>query len=344
VSQSGFCWLGSLRSLGVALTALTAVPDVSPVGLRVFAAAIASSHGYARALEQIVRPALDTHPGDGEVHRWSSALALRVIFGGQSTEAAISALVPDYRMHPAERHRRVWPPALLALRHFLNHGRYDSAVLLVAHLMSTEFRARLHEVSQSVATDPDDMLLSRIGAEPGAWKPWDGTGPRPRLDYAGLENIVAEYVGTTAPSVVWPAFFDPDVLAGVLFGITGHGVSACTRLLAPRRATRWQNAHTALRAAVNRRQPAPAAFGGWLQQQVADERLLGLLHNLEETPEPNVETGTPVDLLLQGQSSWALDMNRAGRGAECRVLRRLFGRPDLLQAHEPYWIGPCQRF
>jgi hypothetical protein len=74
----------------------------------------------------------------------------------------------------------------------------------------------------------------------------------------------------------------------------------------------------------------------WVRRHIDHPDVERQLSNLIETPDPTVETGTPVSLLRT--SSWAVDLNRSGRGRQFRAIRRALDRPDLLREHEPYWV------
>ena len=318
--------------------------------LQVFAAGVASSAGWRVAVEQIVRPALERHGLNSEVYRWTSAAALRAVLDGHVEESVLGALVPraalwlaaDGGPHPV-------PPALLALRRLVNQNRQAPALLLLARIVSTRFKVAVGMMwppftgrGDEAGRSEEEWLADRLAARPalphGGWFPWGCRTGILALDYEGLESILARYLGTSEHEIIWPILIDTHLLAAALLAVSGHTLSARTQLGTRADRDRWSDAEGALRGALGRRAATPGPLWDWVGRQVADPELDRRVASIVETPDPSVETGTPVSLLLQGQSTWASDLHGAGKGRQYRALRRVFGRPDLMRQHEPYWI------
>ena len=156
------------------------------------------------------------------------------------------------------------------------------------------------------------------------------------LDYEGLESIIARHLGTREREIIWPILIDTHLLVAALLAISGHTLSARTQLEhACQTATAGPMQRVLFAERSGRGSATPGPLWDWVGRQVADPELDRCLASLFETPDPSVETGTPVSLLLQGQSTWASDLHGAGKGSQYRALRRVFSRPDLMQQHEP---------
>jgi hypothetical protein len=347
-TAAGYSWAGSLR--WISEQALRRPISVaSSARLQLFAAGVASSAGWRVAVEQIVRPALERHGLKGEVYRWTSAAALRAVLDGHVGESVLGALVPRAALWLADGGPHPVPPALLAMRRLVNQDRQAPALLLLARIVSTRFKVAVGMMWPTFTGRRDDAgrseegwLAERLAARPalphGGWFPWGCPVGILRLDYEGLESILARHLGTRERDILWPILIDPHLLAAALLAISGHTLSARTQLGTRAGRDRWSDAESALRGTLGRRSAMPGPLWDWVARQLADPELDRRLASLVDTPDPSVETGTPVSLLLQGQSTWASDLHVAGKGSHYRVLRRVFGRPDLMQQHEPYWI------
>lgn len=349
VLSAGYSWVGSLRWVGEQLLQRRRTHRASPGSLRFFAAAVAAARGWPVAGEQVVRVALEFHGLDAEVYRWTSAVALRAVLNNDVDETLLNALVPRAALWLSTHgNQHPIPPALLALRHLVNEKRQGPALLLLARIVSTRFKVAVRvtklsmsrrggSTKQSEEDCLDEMLVAAPAMPPRWLLPWGQRTDTLPFDYDGLENILTQYLGTGDPQIIWPTLIDRHLLAAVLFAIVGHTLSARTQLGTRLDRDRWFRAESHLRGILTRRTTAPGPLWEWLGRQVADPEVERRLLNLIETPDPSVETATPVSL-LRIQSSWALDLNRAGKGAQFRALRRVFDRPDLIQQHEPYWI------
>ena len=350
VLSAGYSWVGSLRWVGQQLLQRGRISRASPENLRFFAAAVASARGWPVAGEQVLRVALEFHGLNAEVYRWTSAVALRAVLNNDVDETLRKALVPRAALWLSTHcNQHPVPPARLALRHLVNEKRQGPALLLLASIVSTRFKVavRMTKLSMSRRSDSTkqseedclEEILVAAPAMPPRWLlPWGQRTDILPFDYEGLENILTQYLGTDDPQIVWPILIDRHLLAAVLFAIFGHTLSARTQLGTRLDRERWFRAEGHLRATLTRRKAAPDTLWEWVKRQVAEPEIERLLINLIETPDPSVELATPVSLLRAQSSSWALDLNRAGKGAQFRALRRVFDRPDLIQQHEPYWI------
>ena len=336
-------WSGCLRWIGERLLETARLPEITAVKMPVYATAIAATAGYKTALDWVWRNSDGKARKRPEVQRVLSLLGLRVILSSSPTVTALSAVTL-----PVNRDRQsdgLWDPSEIAICAMAYQRRDAPLAQLLAKLMSEEFETRLGTILSTDEWNSED----RAGQEAlfsyyldtisdSNREPWSSPAHM-GLNFESLANLLATYLETHAPAILWPLYLDPTLLTAALLGFSGNAISGAAHLDVVARRTRWKPTVQAVRNALARQTPSPGQLERWVLSTEAKHReLSSFAGNFAVTPDPNVFTGTPIWFLIEGRVDWSSDLMRERSASDFVGLRRCIRRPDLLELYEPYWL------